>query len=233
MSEKWYRRVKLGPNTTLSVGSKMGPAFSSSMGNRQNRVTVLNRPNFTTFRLVNKTGPFSNKTMVKQEMLSFKDFIMVEENMATYENTPENAKKVGWDKVPEHVKGDKNSKYVLHNHLKGTFHYTNVPDAVVESNEPTHYAFATYEKGSMGDKEHSSIKVPIHGQAGSKPPIEWYEREVKLSPEHKAKIKAGHSRLMTYGAEAHAHDSVSSEVESDLKKHRDSNSRIAAMYKKK
>lgn len=42
----------------------------------------------------------------------------------TYRNTPENAKKIGWDRVPEYVSGDKNHPYVEHDHKKGTFTYT-------------------------------------------------------------------------------------------------------------
>ncbi|QIG70716.1 hypothetical protein EVB91_165 [Rhizobium phage RHph_I1_18] len=41
--------------------------------------------------------------------------------MATYENTPENAKSVGWNNLPEYCIGDPKAKYVTHDTRRGIF----------------------------------------------------------------------------------------------------------------
>lgn len=41
--------------------------------------------------------------------------------VAVYSNTPENAKLVGWDKVPEYCSGDRSMPWVRHDLTAGTF----------------------------------------------------------------------------------------------------------------
>jgi hypothetical protein len=42
-----------------------------------------------------------------------------------YENTPAEAERIGWLRLPEHCRGDPGYKYVTHNHREGTFTYHN------------------------------------------------------------------------------------------------------------
>jgi hypothetical protein len=41
-----------------------------------------------------------------------------------YLNTPENAERIGWPMIPEHVYGDKDAKYVYHCTMGGFFFRT-------------------------------------------------------------------------------------------------------------
>jgi len=43
----------------------------------------------------------------------------------TYLNTDSWAERIGWKYLPFCCRGDKSLPYVLHDHLKGTFTYTN------------------------------------------------------------------------------------------------------------
>lgn len=45
----------------------------------------------------------------------------------TYLNTDSWAERIGWKYMPFCCYGDKSLPYVLHNHRKGTFFYTNDP----------------------------------------------------------------------------------------------------------
>lgn len=44
--------------------------------------------------------------------------------MTHYQNTPEEARRIGWDRLPEHCFGDPLAPYVRHDHVRGTFHFT-------------------------------------------------------------------------------------------------------------
>ena len=45
--------------------------------------------------------------------------------MSFYENTPENAKRIGWASVPEYWVGNPNAPYVKHDDKAGKFIFTN------------------------------------------------------------------------------------------------------------
>lgn len=94
MSDNWYRRAKIGKDLTLSVGSSVGPTFSSSLGNKQMKTTIVNKPDFTVFRQVNKTGPYTNRTMVREDMLTFKEFVA---EQANYIDPKKHLSKIGLD----------------------------------------------------------------------------------------------------------------------------------------
>lgn len=43
--------------------------------------------------------------------------------MTTYQNTPENAKSVGWDRLPEYCCGESDSKFITHDTIAGLFFF--------------------------------------------------------------------------------------------------------------
>lgn len=43
--------------------------------------------------------------------------------MTRYENTPENARTVGWIHMPEYCRGDKNLPFVWHDEVRGLFFF--------------------------------------------------------------------------------------------------------------
>lgn len=50
---------------------------------------------------------------------------MSNQNETIYENTPENAKKIGWIGLEEYWTGNPDAKFVTHNHVTGTFKFHN------------------------------------------------------------------------------------------------------------
>ena len=41
--------------------------------------------------------------------------------ISIYSNTPEHARSVGWDRVPEYCEGNPSAAYVLHDYRRGVF----------------------------------------------------------------------------------------------------------------
>ena len=49
--------------------------------------------------------------------------------LITYNNTPSNAKSVGWNDLPEYCRGDvANASKVTHDHVKGLFIFHKAPE---------------------------------------------------------------------------------------------------------
>ena len=56
------------------------------------------------------------KTQLQSKQLPKSDFV-------TYDNTQENAEKIGWLTVPEYCFGDQTASKVTHNHDRGSFYF--------------------------------------------------------------------------------------------------------------
>ncbi len=54
--------------------------------------------------------------------------------MTVYTNTPENAKNVGWDRLPEYCVGDRSAPFVIHDEVKGIFTFQ-----MADPEDPTGY----------------------------------------------------------------------------------------------
>jgi hypothetical protein len=85
--------------------------------------------------------------------------------MYTYRNTPENAKNIGWALLPEHVFGSPTSRYVLHNTVKGEFHYTNDPGNLVE--QPAREGYRWVQNLMSGKYVEEAIDTPYFCSVGS------------------------------------------------------------------